>query len=222
MRLSLRNQIIVVFILSLLLIAGFSFFSYYPQFKKLKKIGDEKKKKEDEVDSAKATLKRLEDIKKDLPRIQAEVAEFNIKMPPAEDFPTLLKEIQRIAIEAGVNFSTLKTSALVSQPEYSELPLELTIDGYFRDLVDFLWRMRTLPREMKVTSVNIAEGENKLPHLKVTIKLSAFTTKVAAPTAPPSAGGGTSPGGTEQKSEEKSEEKPPEETEKPSSLGGTE
>lgn len=188
-------------VLFLLILVGFALFVYRPQLQKLSGLKNEKGKKEMEIKAAHLTLQQLKEIKKERAQILAKLAQFSVRMPPSPEFPSLLREFQKIANEAGIDFLSIKPSLQVQQPEYAELPLELTIEGFYKEsnssLIDFLYRVQTLSREIKVSGVNISEGKGGLPHLKMVIKTSAFifqkeATKKPGPealkSAPPTGG----------------------------------
>ena len=177
MRLSVKHQIFITIGVAVFILLGFALMVYRPQAQKLGSLGDEKEKIEADVESAKATVERLEEAKNELKKIEAKIKEFSAKVPVTEDFPAILREVQRLANESGVRFVSFKTAALVGQSEYAELPLEITVDGYYRDLVDFLWRVNTLTRELKINSIEITEGEKKLPNIKIDVKATAFVFK---------------------------------------------
>ena len=196
MKLSVKHQIFITIGLAVIILIGFVLIVYRPQAQKLGSLEEERQKKEAEVKSAKATVDRLEDAKNELSKVEAKIKQFSAKVPVTEDFSTLLKEVQRLANESGVRFVSFKTAPLVGQSQYAELPLDITVDGYYRDLVDFLWRVNTLTREVKITSVEISEGEKKLPHIQIDIKANAFVFKNV-----PKQQGQGQPGATEKNSQ---------------------
>lgn len=175
MKLKVRYQILIAVVLVALISVGWFFFLELPRVRRLGELNKEKERKEEEIKSAEANAARLEAVLKELPQVEDRLEEFNARMPSEPGLSSLIREFQRICDEAGVEFVSIKPEAKPNQQgQYSELPMEITVGGYFSDFVDFLFRAYTLPREIKITAVNIVEGEDKLPHLKATLTVSAF------------------------------------------------
>lgn len=174
MKLGVKQQIIIAVVLAIILTAGFLFLLELPKIRQLSELETKRSQKEQEIKTTQAELDRLEAQLKELPKMKEEVETLKQKMPAEANLPTIIRDIQTMSDQAGVDFLSIKPSAPTQQSGYGEVPLEVTINGVFFDLVDFLYRVQTLSREVKVTSVSVEAGEAGLPNIKVTIKLSTF------------------------------------------------
>ena len=135
----------------------------------------------------------------------ADIFRLATAMPSAQDMPGILLELSRIAEETGISFKAITPQAPAVVGEYSVVPIDVTFDGSFYSLSDFLFRLRTLVsvrrgelhaagRLFSVESVDFSEGAAGFPTLAAALKLQAYVygTDVAggvvpAPTAPATA-----------------------------------
>lgn len=191
-------QIIAAFVVAGLILVIFIFAIEVPKLVQLGKYHSEVQKEEEKVQKAKDTLKRQKQIKREMADIREKMEEVERKMPKEPEIPQLIKDIQLAAEQSGVELVSLKLEELASFKDYSEIPVEIEVGCRFFDLVDFLYRMHNLPREIKITSIEIGEGERNFPYLAVTMKASVYTFAKGV------AGGATSKEGTTSESESSS------------------
>jgi len=176
-KISQREQIMLIFVVAFLIVALFGIFVVMPKMNQISDLRNQQESENQKLESAKVTLDRLKALKKDSPRIEAEIAKLRVKMPENPELPSLLIEINNISIKAGIDFITISPGNLSEQEGYEEIPLQITITGRFFDLIDFLYRIRAHEREIKVTGLSISAGPDGLPHLSVAIKASTFVLK---------------------------------------------
>lgn len=179
-----------------------------PQVYNLRGLSSERDKAEQEIEMAKGTLRQLEEAKKQSQKTEAELLRIN-RQAPLQDaqIPSLLVQIEDISKRAGIDFISMRPSAPVQKEEYAEIPLDIKIEGFFYEFLDFVYRLEKLSRLVNVTSIQIKEGKDGLPKIEGVIKANVYMltpgVKPAAktsqtPSAPkseaPGGGGGTSGG----------------------------
>ena len=131
----------------------------------------------------------------------AELFALTKAMPDTEDVPGILLELSRVAGDAGISITSVYPSEAQPIGGYERLPVEVTFEGDFYNLSDFVYRLRTLVsvrdgkleangRLFAVDSVKFFESQKKFPALQATLTLTAFTFKPAAAAA---ADGATTP-----------------------------
>lgn len=142
----------------------------------------------------------------------ADIFRLATAMPSAQDMPGILLELSRIAEETGIRFKAITPKAPAVAGDYSVVPIDVTFDGSFYSLSDFLFRLRTLVsvrrgelhaagRLFSVESVDFSEGESGFPSLAAALTLQAYvfgtdvsggaTPAPTAPSGPPPAQEGT-------------------------------
>lgn len=119
-------------------------------------------------------------------------------MPDTDDMPGIILELNAVAAAAGVEFISISPQALAVRSSYSAIPINLTFEGNYYDLNDFLFRLRNLVavrdgkleaegRLFTLDSLSLAEGPGGFPEIAAALTVSAYvysTEPPAAPTAP--------------------------------------
>ena len=148
----------------------------------------------------------------------ADIFRLATAMPSSPDMPGILLELSRIAEETGIRFKSISPQSAVPVGAYQSVPIDVTFDGSFYALSDFLFRLRTLVlvrrgelhaagRLFSVEAVDFSEAEAGFPMLAAVLKLQAYVygtdpsaTLAPAPadtSAPPATEGGETPAPTD-------------------------
>jgi hypothetical protein len=115
----------------------------------------------------------------------ADIFRLSIAMPSTPDMPGILLELSRIADETGIRFKSITPQPALPIAAYQVVPIDVTFDGSFYALSDFLFRLRTLVtvrrgelhaagRLFSVASVDFSESDRGFPLLGATLKLNAY------------------------------------------------
>jgi Tfp pilus assembly protein PilO len=119
-------------------------------------------------------------------------------MPDSPDMAGVLLELNQIAADSGITFESIAPQTAPAGADYQSLPVQVTFDGTFYNLSDFLLRLRRLVRVrdgrldargrlFTVDALSFAESEQGFPRLQATLTIKAFvfgTTPVGAAPAP--------------------------------------
>lgn len=199
-RLSSQVQILIGAGVIVLILLVFFFIAWRPQASRLSQLAQEKQQEEKKYKEAETTLARLKAAKKEAPEIEAKLVVLSKRMPEEPELPSLLVELQDVANKAGIDFVSIKPSAPVTKEtkdkkKYSEIPLSISLTGSFFDVVDYLYRLEKMPREIKIQTTGVATTLDAYPELAV--ELSGFTFVLGEAKTPPAGaqaptGGGTS------------------------------
>lgn len=173
-KLSPKQQIIAVAAGAILLAIIFIVVLVVPQIIKLGDLSAQEQVATNELNTAKATYSQLEELKKTSRKTENELLRVDRKAPEETELPALLIQIEDISSKAGITFMSIKPSEPIQKQDYSEIPLEIQINGYFFSLLDFVYRVEKIPRIINVTGIDIKEGKVGLPNIEATIKCSAF------------------------------------------------
>ncbi len=173
MAISLKSKITAVGIFAILLVVAFFLLAWLPQQNRKAQIRKQMEEERKRQETAKSTLSRLKAAKEESAQIESKLLNLSKRIPEEPELPSLIIELQDIATQAGIDFISIKPSVLSPKESFSEIPLSINITGGFFDVVDFLYRLEGLPREVKVNAMNISVKE--YPELSVDISASAFT-----------------------------------------------
>ena len=115
----------------------------------------------------------------------ADLFKLSRAMPNTADIPGVLLQISHVAQESGVAFQAITPHDPTSLGAYQQIDIDLTFQGRFYDLSDFLYRLRNLVdvhdgvlnatgRLFSVDSITLNQGELNFPQVKATLTISAY------------------------------------------------
>jgi len=147
---------------------------------------------QEQEETLRAQLAQLQDARRQARLLKRQLARLETKVPPTADLPSLIRLLQGAADRAGVDFLAVSpgTPLAGTAGSVSAIPTEINVDGSFFSVEEFLFRLETLPRAVKVTQINVVPGQDGLPDLSLTMSSEVYTTDT-------SAGPGSAPGPTE-------------------------
>lgn len=129
----------------------------------------------------------------------ADIFRLATAMPSTPDMSGIVIELERVAEETGIRFKSIIPGTALPVASYYVVPIDLTFDGTFYALSDFLFRLRTLVtvrrgelhatgRLYAVDSVDFSESDKGFPTLAASLKVNAYVYGAGAPppvAAPP-------------------------------------
>ncbi len=175
MRISPRDKLILVAvgIAVAAVIAGMLLI--YPQFKTIATISDQIKQAEREVDEANALLLQRQDMKDRAAQTDSAYLRFANAVPETPELPSLIIELQDVALQSGVNFEGLRpgdpvsstasqqnggkatptaasTTGVAAKPagQYVVIPMDVSISGSWSDTIDFMNRIQHMTRAIRI------------------------------------------------------------------------
>jgi type IV pilus assembly protein PilO len=153
-----QKPLIKVLILVVILgaIIGFYWqFFYSPVLAEIRTI-------EPELNQLKSELALKKEIVKGKPRYQAELEQTREKLhlalkqlPDKSEIPTLLENVSSLGTAAGLQFKLFKPMPEVSKNFYAEIPVDIQVEGKYRDIVTFFDTVSKMPRIVNIMNINI-------------------------------------------------------------------
>jgi hypothetical protein len=115
----------------------------------------------------------------------ADLFDLSRAMPDRTDIPSVLLQLSQISAETGVNFQSITPHDPVSLGSYQQIGIDLTFQGLFYNLSDFLYRLRNMVgvhqgvlsatgRLFSVDAISFAEGKLRFPEVSATLTVSAY------------------------------------------------
>lgn len=132
-------------------------------------------------------LNTLEGIRRRSPEIERQLAKNQTLIPPQADKPGLVRLVQLVADKTGVDLLSMEpgTPTTSATGDFSIISIQITVDGTFFQIDQFLFQLETLPRAIKVMNIDLTA--TAWPTLEAVITAESYTTDV-------SAGPGSTPG----------------------------
>jgi Tfp pilus assembly protein PilO len=158
------------------------------------RLADEIAELESKVDRALAAQHQADKAPETTIRV-ADLFKLTKAMPDKSDMPGIVLELDAIASSAGVAFASITPGQSVAKGSYAAIPINLTFEGNYYDLSDFVFRLRNLVvvrdgklaaegRLFSLDSLNLQEGPTGLPQVQATLTVNAYVYTGGQPAAP--------------------------------------
>ena len=196
--LDLKSPVVQKILLSAVLSVGalgvFFFTHFLPfnfpnQRERIDALKVEYEKKSTELARARATVA-------DLPRFEAEYEQLHQRwslaaelLPTDRQVAALLRKITLAAQQTGVRFVTFRPSGPKNEQYYTEMPLQITVNGGYHQIGSFLAELANLRRILTVSNVKLRTntGTDPLITTAVDFTASAYSLNTSPAIPPPAA-----------------------------------
>lgn len=152
-----RNILILGSLILILLGVAYYFLLFSPLSQEYLAKFNERTQKEARKGQLEQSVARLEGVRRDAPNIERQILELSKRIPEQDEIPTLLVQIESVAMQSGVDQFEITPSPPEAPPngsgDFSRIPVTMTFLGNYEDLQDFLLRTRNLSRLMTVNQV---------------------------------------------------------------------
>jgi len=118
-------------------------------------------------------------------------------MPDRADMSGVLLQLNQIAADTGITFQSIAPQSSVPISDYQAIPIQLTFEGNFYNLADFLFRLRNLVsvqhgqlsatgRLFAIDTLSFSRSQQGFPQISATLVVDAFVygTQTAATATP--------------------------------------
>jgi Tfp pilus assembly protein PilO len=183
---------------ALLILAAVGYFLLIkPKQAEASKISDEIASLETKIEVTRAAQRQPQQEDPSAIKI-ADLFKVTQAMPDDDDMPGIILELNDVATASGVEFVSIAPQGGSVRSGYSALPINLTFEGNYFDLTDFLFRLRNLVRVrdgelgadgrlFTLETLTMEEGPLGFPEITASLTVTAFvysTTPPAAAAAP--------------------------------------
>ena len=185
-----RRAPIVVAAVAAMLVLLAVFFLVLPKMGDVGEARDLLQTEQDREQSLRLQLAQLEEARDRADRVRRQLNRLATEVPPTSDLPSLIRLLENTADQSNVSFMSVTpgTPQASSTGGYSIVPTQITASGEFFSVDEFLFRLETLPRALKVMQISIGAGQEG--GLQLTLNAEVYTSDV-------SAGPGSVPGPSE-------------------------
>jgi Tfp pilus assembly protein PilO len=185
-----RRAPIVVAAVAALLVLLAVFFLVLPKMGDVGESRDLLQTEQDREQSLRLQLAQLEEARDQADRVRRQLNRLATEVPPTPDLPSLVRLLENTADQSNVSFMSVTPGnpQVSTTGGYSIVPTQITAAGGFFSVDEFLFRLETLPRALKVMQISVGAGQEG--DLQVTLNAEVYTSDV-------SAGPGSVPGPSE-------------------------
>ena len=175
------------------------FFLVLPKMNEVSETQDQLQAAEERETTLQAQLDSLQDAQRAAPQTEQEIAAIDAAVPPTADLPGLFRLLQGAADRSAVDFFSFTPGTPVVNPtsSYSTIASQVTVNGGYFAIDEFLFLLETLPRAAKVTTLAITPGTAGQATTTTSTSTLQLQMTVEFYTTDPSAGPGSIPGPSE-------------------------
>ncbi len=174
LKLSARDKLIAIGLAVIVLFALSIVFLFRPQFTRISSIQAEQKVEAGKLEEAKLKLERLDAIRQEAAQIEAQRIALSRRMPPDAEIPSLIIDLQKTANAADLDLISISIDEASEQSGFEEIGLSLSGTGSFYTIVDFLYRLEEMTREVVLDDFQLSLNE----YPQLTIDMTARTFKL--------------------------------------------
>src|SRR2546425_3635875 len=171
-----KNVLTAVLVLAALIVFFFSHllpFNFPNQQERIVALKGEYEQKSTELARARATVA-------DLPRFEAEYEQLHQRwslaaelLPTDRQVSALLRKITLAAQQTGVQFVVFRPSGPRNEQYYTEMPLQITVNGGYHQIGSFLAELANLRRIITVSNLKLKANTGPDPLLTTAIEFTA-------------------------------------------------
>lgn len=159
-------------------------------------VYDQYDQKTVEYNKLKADLNEKKKAIQDLPKFQArlealtrELAVMKEQLPDKKEIPELLRTISSLGSESGLTFLLFRPRPEVPKEFYSEIPVEMQVEGSYHQVARFFYQVGLLDRIVNVSNVDMGKATEDKGQIQLTTSCLATTFRfVETPTTGGQAG----------------------------------
>lgn len=155
-----RRAPLLVAVGSVLVAAALFFLLVMPKSAEISTAEEDLASAQQQESSLRVQLAALQEAQTEAPQTKREIQKVENMIPSTADLPALIRLLREAADRAAVDlFQFAPNTPLTSDTgQYSTISTAVNVTGSYFSLDDFLFRLESLPRAAKVTSVSISPG----------------------------------------------------------------
>ncbi|HVN72583.1 MAG TPA: type 4a pilus biogenesis protein PilO [Desulfomonilia bacterium] len=128
---------------------------YRPVLTDIRSIEPELNQLKSELAAKKVIVKEKPKYLEELEQTRAKLYVALKQLPDKSEIPTLLENVSSLGTAAGLQFKLFKPMPEVAKNFYAEIPVDIQVDGKYRDIVTFFDNVSKMPRIVNILDISI-------------------------------------------------------------------
>jgi type IV pilus assembly protein PilO len=179
---------IVLGVLGLAVIVGAGwFFLIAPAQVEVTSLEGRRQQLQTELSTARSQVAELQRFRREMADLQAKLDVLKAKLPTEKETPALYKTLSEAAQGAGLGVSLFQPREPRPKEFVSEIPITIAAEGGYHQLGQFLEKVATLERVVKVGDLRLTGQPRARTTMRVDVTLATYMYRDAAPAARPGA-----------------------------------
>lgn len=186
-----RNILIFALVMLAVLVAWF-FLIWTPQANKIEETTAAADQTEQQARALKLEVDRLRELERQAPQLRERAAKADTAIPGDPQLAQFILQVQEAADASGVDWVSVAPTPPAAAPDTAapdaravlEVVLDMSVQGGYFQVQDFITRLETLSRAVKIGSVGLTAGSDEPTRLEASLSMKMFVSAPApAPTA---------------------------------------
>jgi type IV pilus assembly protein PilO len=148
-------KILVYVVLLVGAVAAGWYFDWTAQWEELAQKQNEEQRLRTEWTGKKKQAVNLDEYKRQLAEIDRQFGALLKQLPGKAEIDTLLADINQAGLGRGLQFDLFRPGANIVRDFYAELPVNITVNGGYHDLGEFVADVAKMPRIVTINNVQI-------------------------------------------------------------------
>jgi Tfp pilus assembly protein PilO len=155
------------------LLGAFFVFGYRPQTARLQQLRLQISQSQYELRESQAKTKVLPAVAADVKSLRQQL-DASKKLPPLQERPQFMKDVSDLGQKCGLPPITFKTGMLLRTDLFCALPVNLSFEGDFLDVSNFLRHTEEMQRLTRVHNMSIKAIDGQPGRVEVQVSMNSY------------------------------------------------
>lgn len=125
-------------------------------------------------------LRQLQALQQKAGELEDRARRADVAVPDGPELDQFVLQVQEAASRSAIDWLSVSPGMPAAQAGVQEIGVSMNLTGGYFQIQDFVARLETLGRAVKISQVSLAPGPNGLPQLAATLVMKVFTSTPAA------------------------------------------
>jgi Tfp pilus assembly protein PilO len=127
-------------------------------------------------------LRQLQALQQSAPELRARAQSVDTAIPDDPQLAQFILQVQDAASKSAIDWLAVSPTppSPSAQPNLLQINVSMSVNGGYFQVQDFLTRLETLGRAVKISSVTLGPGPNGLPQLASSLTMKLFVADIPA------------------------------------------
>jgi type IV pilus assembly protein PilO len=170
-------RIVLAGLPSVLLVALMMFLVIMPRNEQIEKLKQEISAQEKKISKTQSMAGRLDDLKAENERLKSKLKELEEQLPEEREISSLLKQVEGLTLEAGLDILTWNPAARRNHPSgiIYEVPVSVNLTGSYHRLGHFFSSLTKLDRIVNISNISLGSPRYVGREVLLNVSFSAVT-----------------------------------------------
>jgi type IV pilus assembly protein PilO len=167
------RELIFVLVLLAMPVATY-IFVFEPRNAQIVQARKEVMDKQAKLQQLEAATRSFADLGKEIDKLTESITLFEQKLPAARETEVILKQVTELAATHKLTTRSIRPDKVVSNAQYSELPIRMVIAGDFDGYYSFLLDMEKLRRITRIPEMKLKKTPNDEGQMEADMVLNIY------------------------------------------------